>query len=205
MRVAAYGKLRRVLLPYLALAVSALVALAGASAMVEMVYHLQLNSALGPSLHFLGLTLDAKSVAKSVGQASKQFAKTSKSVSKDIERAGDQAERIGKILDRPRDGSDQGTSPRTGIPERDGASDDTGERGATLARRGRRRGGPRRRPGDRLAEGLGLNLFRRRRSGAALAVAGANVSRLQPARRPTPPTTFTRSASSSRTRTAAHR
>ena len=43
--------------------------------------------------------LDAKSVAKSVGQASKQFAKTSKNVSKDLERAGDQAERIGKILD----------------------------------------------------------------------------------------------------------
>jgi hypothetical protein len=43
--------------------------------------------------------LDPKSVAKTVGQVSKQFAKTSKSVSKDLERAGDQAERIGKILD----------------------------------------------------------------------------------------------------------
>jgi hypothetical protein len=43
--------------------------------------------------------LDAKSIAKSVGHASKQFAKTSKGVSKDLERAGDQAERIGKILD----------------------------------------------------------------------------------------------------------
>ena len=43
--------------------------------------------------------IDAKSVAKSVGQASKRFAKTTKSVSKDLERAGDQAERIGKILD----------------------------------------------------------------------------------------------------------
>jgi hypothetical protein len=43
--------------------------------------------------------LDAKSIAKSVGQASKQFAKTTKGVSKDLERAGDQAERIGKILD----------------------------------------------------------------------------------------------------------
>jgi hypothetical protein len=50
----------------------------------------------------LGKTLsgvDAKSVAKTVGQASKQFAKTTKNVSKDLERAGDQAERIGKILD----------------------------------------------------------------------------------------------------------
>ena len=43
--------------------------------------------------------LDAKSVAKSVGHASKQFAKTSKNLSKDLERAGDQAERIGKVLD----------------------------------------------------------------------------------------------------------
>ena len=42
--------------------------------------------------------LDVKSVAKSMGHASKQFAKSSKSVSKDLERAGDQAERIGKIL-----------------------------------------------------------------------------------------------------------
>ncbi len=42
--------------------------------------------------------LDVKSVAKSVGKASKQFGQTSKTVSKDIERVGDQAERIGKIL-----------------------------------------------------------------------------------------------------------
>jgi phosphoribosylcarboxyaminoimidazole (NCAIR) mutase len=50
----------------------------------------------------LGKTLsgiDPKSVAKTVGQASKKIAKTTKSVSKDLERAGDQAERIGKILD----------------------------------------------------------------------------------------------------------
>jgi hypothetical protein len=43
--------------------------------------------------------VDPKSIAKSVGKASKQFAKTTKGVSKDLERAGDQAERIGKILD----------------------------------------------------------------------------------------------------------
>jgi hypothetical protein len=43
-------------------------------------------------------TVDPQAIVKSVGKASKQFAKTSKSVSKDIERAGDQAERIGKIL-----------------------------------------------------------------------------------------------------------
>lgn len=42
--------------------------------------------------------VDPKAIAKSVGSASKRFAKTSKSVSKDVERAGDQAEKIGKIL-----------------------------------------------------------------------------------------------------------
>ena len=43
--------------------------------------------------------LDPKGMAKTVGQASKRFAKTTKTVSKDLGRVGDQAERIGKILD----------------------------------------------------------------------------------------------------------
>jgi hypothetical protein len=43
--------------------------------------------------------VDLKSVAKSVGKASKQFGHTTKSISKDMERVGDQAERIGKMLD----------------------------------------------------------------------------------------------------------
>ena len=47
-----------------------------------------------------GITdIDGKAIVKSVGQATKRFAKTTKNVSKDLERAGDQAERIGKILD----------------------------------------------------------------------------------------------------------
>jgi branched-chain amino acid transport system permease protein len=45
---------------YLALGVTALVALLGAAAMVEMMYHLQLNAALGPELPFMGARLDAK-------------------------------------------------------------------------------------------------------------------------------------------------
>ena len=40
--------------------------------------------------------IDAKAIVKTVGSATKQFAKTSKKVSKDLEREGDQAERIGK-------------------------------------------------------------------------------------------------------------
>ena len=43
--------------------------------------------------------LDPKSVAKSVGQASKRFGKTAKSASKDLKTAGDKAESIGKTLD----------------------------------------------------------------------------------------------------------
>ncbi len=42
--------------------------------------------------------IDLKSVAKSVGKASAQFGQTTKNVSKDIERVGEQAERIGKLL-----------------------------------------------------------------------------------------------------------
>jgi branched-chain amino acid transport system permease protein len=60
LRLAAFGKLRRVWTAYLALGGAALVGLLGASAMIEMVYHLQLSASLGPELKFLGVTLDAK-------------------------------------------------------------------------------------------------------------------------------------------------
>ncbi|WP_096662406.1 branched-chain amino acid ABC transporter permease [Polaromonas sp. AET17H-212] len=62
LRVALYGKLRQLWVSYLALAVTALVLLLGAGAMIEMVYHLQLNTTLGSKLEFLGVALDAKSV-----------------------------------------------------------------------------------------------------------------------------------------------
>ena len=42
--------------------------------------------------------IDVRAIVKSVGKASRRFGDTSRSVSKDIERAGDQAERIGKML-----------------------------------------------------------------------------------------------------------
>lgn len=61
LRVAKFGKLGRLWVSYMGLAGTALVALAGAGAMVEMVYHQQLNAALGPELHFLGATLNATS------------------------------------------------------------------------------------------------------------------------------------------------
>jgi branched-chain amino acid transport system permease protein len=62
LRVAAFGRLRDLWVSYLALAVTALVVLAGVGAMIEMIYHLQLNSTLGSMLTFLGVPLDAKGV-----------------------------------------------------------------------------------------------------------------------------------------------
>ena len=62
LRVAAFGQLRRLWTSYLALGGTALVLLAGAAAMVEMIYHLQLGAAMGPQLHFLGATLDVSRV-----------------------------------------------------------------------------------------------------------------------------------------------
>jgi branched-chain amino acid transport system permease protein len=60
LRVASFGKLRGLWGSYLALAGASLTVLLGASAMIEMVYHLQLNEALGPNMKFLGATLNAK-------------------------------------------------------------------------------------------------------------------------------------------------
>ncbi len=60
LRVAAFGKLRQVWTSYLGLAVTGLVVLTGAGAMIEMIYHLQLASALGDELQFLGVTLNAR-------------------------------------------------------------------------------------------------------------------------------------------------
>ena len=59
LRVAALGKFRRLVPAYLLLALAALAPLAGAGAMIEMAYQLQLSAALGSELAFMGLTLDA--------------------------------------------------------------------------------------------------------------------------------------------------
>jgi branched-chain amino acid transport system permease protein len=59
LRVAAFRRLGELWVSYLALAATALIALLGAAAMIEMVYHLKLNAALGPELKFLGATLNA--------------------------------------------------------------------------------------------------------------------------------------------------
>ena len=60
LRVAMFGHLRKLWVSYLALALTAMVVLLGAACMIEMIYHLQLNAALGSELKFLGATLDSK-------------------------------------------------------------------------------------------------------------------------------------------------
>jgi hypothetical protein len=76
-------------------------AVAGVAGGVVLRGRLRRKTVLGVALpRSLGTPdLDPKGMAKTVGQASKRFAKTTKAVSKDLERVGDQAERIGKILD----------------------------------------------------------------------------------------------------------
>lgn len=62
LRVASFGRLKEIWVSYLALAVTALIALIGAAAMIEMLYHLKLNAALGPELTFMGARLNAHGV-----------------------------------------------------------------------------------------------------------------------------------------------
>lgn len=69
LRVAMFGYLRKLWVSYLALALTAMVVLLGAACMIEMIYHLQLNAALGSELKFLGATLDSKGLNSWFGAA----------------------------------------------------------------------------------------------------------------------------------------
>ncbi|OSZ68008.1 branched-chain amino acid ABC transporter permease [Hydrogenophaga sp. IBVHS2] len=62
-RVAAHGLLGRLWSSYVVLGVLGLLMLAGFGALVEMMYHLQLNAGTGTALSYLGLQLDAGSAA----------------------------------------------------------------------------------------------------------------------------------------------
>jgi branched-chain amino acid transport system permease protein len=103
LRVAAFGKLRPLIGSYLALAGTAATILTGAGAMIEMVYHLQLNEALGPELRFMNITLNAKGLdswfgasfvlAVGVGlfeltrrQFAKQWGQTQEEIEREIKR-----------------------------------------------------------------------------------------------------------------------
>ena len=69
LRVAVFGHLRKLWVSYLALGVTALIVLLGAGTMIEMLYHLQLNVALGSELTFLGASLDSKGLNSWFGAA----------------------------------------------------------------------------------------------------------------------------------------
>jgi branched-chain amino acid transport system permease protein len=69
LRVAASGRLKDLWVSYVALGVTSLIALGGAAAMIEMVYHLQSNAALGPELRFAGMPLNALDVNSWSGAA----------------------------------------------------------------------------------------------------------------------------------------
>ena len=60
LRLAAFGKLRRLLPAYGVLAAAAAVFLTGAAAAIEMLYHRQLDAALGSKVLFLGVALEVR-------------------------------------------------------------------------------------------------------------------------------------------------
>ena len=69
LRVYKFGKLGRVLGWYAGLAVTGALMFFGVAAIIEMVYHMQLNEALGPDMTFLGIPLNVRSVGSWVGAA----------------------------------------------------------------------------------------------------------------------------------------
>jgi branched-chain amino acid transport system permease protein len=69
LRMHAFGKLKPLMGLYAALAATAALMLAGGGALIEMVYHGQLNEALGPEMSFAGVPLSTASTASWVGAA----------------------------------------------------------------------------------------------------------------------------------------
>ena len=69
LRLAKYGKLGRIAGAYVGFLGTGLTMLLGFAALVEMLYHLQLNSALGSELAFLGMQLNVHSTESWLGAA----------------------------------------------------------------------------------------------------------------------------------------
>ena len=67
LRVAKHGKLRTLLPAYAVLTGASLVLLIAVAAMVEVVYHRQLNTTMGSALSFMGVALDTASVRTWLG------------------------------------------------------------------------------------------------------------------------------------------
>ncbi|MEJ8848406.1 branched-chain amino acid ABC transporter permease [Variovorax rhizosphaerae] len=69
LRVAKFGRFKPFWSLYAGLIVTGGLLVVGAAALVEMVYHIQLNAALGPEVRFAGLTLDTSSMGSWLGAA----------------------------------------------------------------------------------------------------------------------------------------
>jgi branched-chain amino acid transport system permease protein len=67
LRVAAHGMLRKLWTAYLGLFGTAAATMLGVTAMVEMLYHIKLNEALGPDMTLLGVTLNTRSLDTWIG------------------------------------------------------------------------------------------------------------------------------------------
>jgi branched-chain amino acid transport system permease protein len=63
LRVSAFGKFKRLIVPYLGLTVGAAVMVVGAAMIIEMIYHMQINAALGPTVPLFGTELDTSAPA----------------------------------------------------------------------------------------------------------------------------------------------
>ena len=68
-RMARFGKLRRFWGLYGGLLLTGLVMMLGVAALVEMIYHRQLNAGAGPVTHYLGLALDTRAALPWLGAA----------------------------------------------------------------------------------------------------------------------------------------
>lgn len=66
-RVAAFGRLREIWVSYLALGLTALLVLLGAGAAIEMIYHLQLDAAMGDVVKYLGAEMNVRSASSWFG------------------------------------------------------------------------------------------------------------------------------------------
>ena len=69
LRVAKFGKLSRLLRWYALLAVTGALMFFSVAAIIEMIYHMQLNESMGPTMQFLGVGLNVKSAGSWVGAA----------------------------------------------------------------------------------------------------------------------------------------
>jgi branched-chain amino acid transport system permease protein len=61
LRMMRFGKFGRVASSYVLLAITGVPMFFGVATLIEMVYHMQLNAGLGPTMHFLGIELNVKS------------------------------------------------------------------------------------------------------------------------------------------------